>query len=68
MTGILKWAATAFLILGFGLFSAGVAIGWYFQIIGGLIWLTAGIRMKDKPLIITNLACTAAGIIGKYLL
>ena len=63
-----KMAATAFLILGFGLFSAGVAIGWYFQILGGLIWLTAGIRMKDKPLIITNLACTAAGIIGKFLL
>lgn len=68
MTGILKWTATAFLILGFGLFSAGVAVGWYLQIIGGLIWLTAGIRMKDKPIIITNGAMTAVGIIGKFLL
>jgi hypothetical protein len=68
MTGVLKWAATAFLILGFGLFSAGVAVGWYLQILGGLIWLTAGIRMKDKPIIITNGAIIAVGIIGKFLL
>ena len=68
MTSVLKWTATAFLILGFGLFSGGVAVGWYIQILGGLIWLTAGIRMKDKPLIITNGAMTAVGIIGKFLL
>jgi hypothetical protein len=68
MTGVLKWAATAFLILGFGLFSAGVAVGWYLQILGGLIWLIAGIRMKDKPIIITNGAIIAVGIIGKFLL
>lgn len=68
MTGILKWTATAFLILGFGLFSAGVSGGWYLQILGGLIWLSAGIRMNDKPIIITNGAMTAVGIIGKFLL
>lgn len=68
MTGVLKWAATAFLILGFGLFSAGVAVGWYLQILGGLIWLIAGIRMKDNPIIITNGAIIAVGIIGKFLL
>ena len=68
MTGVLKWTATAFLIFGFGLFSAGVGVGWYLQILGGLIWLAAGIRMKDKPIIITNGAMTAVGIIGKFLL
>ena len=68
MTGVLKWMATAFLILGFGLFSAGIAVGWYIQILGGLLWLTAGIRMKDKPIIITNGAMTAVGIIGKFFL
>jgi lipid-A-disaccharide synthase-like uncharacterized protein len=68
MTGVLKWMATAILILGFGLFSAGVAIGWYLQILGGLIWLIAGIRMKDTPLIITNAAMAAVGIIGKFFL
>ena len=60
--------ATAFLILGFGLFSAGIAVGWYIQILGGLLWLIAGIRMKDKPIIITNGAMTAVGIIGKFFL
>lgn len=68
MTGVLKWMATAFLILGFGLFSAGIAVGWYIQILGGLLWLIAGIRMKDKPIIITNGAMTAVGIIGKFFL
>jgi len=68
MTDILKWTATAFLILGFGLFSAGVAVGWYLQITGGLLWLAAGIKMKDKPIIFTNGAMTAVGIIGKFLL
>ena len=68
MTSVLKWAATAVLICGFGLFSAGVSIGWYLQILGGLLWLVAGIRMKDKPIIFTNGAMTAVGIIGKFLL
>lgn len=62
---ILKWVATATLILGFGLFSAGIEYGWYLQLGGGIIWLVASIIMKDKPLIVTNGFMTAAGIIGR---
>ena len=61
----LKWAATVALIVGFGLFSAGFDIGWYIQITGGVIWFTAAVIMKDKPLMWTNGAMTTVGIIGK---
>ena len=67
-TGVWKWAATALLILGFGLFSAGIAAAWYIQIAGGLIWLSAGIRMKDMPIIVTNAAMIVVGVVGKFLL
>jgi hypothetical protein len=60
-----KWTATAMLIIGFGLFSAGIDFGWYIQISGGVVWLAAAIVMKDKPLIATNGIMTTAGIIGK---
>jgi alpha-D-ribose 1-methylphosphonate 5-phosphate C-P lyase len=62
---ILKWVATATLIVGFGLFSAGIEFGWYLQITGGIIWLTAAVIMKDKALMVTNGAMTTVGIIGK---
>lgn len=64
---ILKWTATTILIIGFGLFSAGIEFGWYLQIGGGILWLIASIIMKDKPLIATNGFMTTAGIIGKIL-
>lgn len=64
---IIKWVATATLIVGFGLMSAGIAEGWYLQITGGLIWLVAAVMMKDKALMATNGAMTTVGIIGKLL-
>jgi hypothetical protein len=64
---VLKWIATVTLIVGFGLFSAGVPEGWYLQIAGGIIWLTVSIIMKDSALIVTNGAMTTVGIIGKLL-
>ena len=51
MLNALKWVATATLIIGFGFFSAGYGFGWYLQILGGLIWMVAGIMMKDRPII-----------------
>lgn len=63
----LKWIATGFLIVGFGMFSAGIDVGWYVQISGGILWLAAALYMRDKPLIATNSFMTAAGIIGKLL-
>ena len=65
MVEALKWVATATLILGFGLFSAGIEFGWYLQITGGILWLTAAVMIKDKPLMATNGAMTVVGIIGK---
>ena len=64
---ILKWVATVTLIVGFGLMSAGITEGWYLQITGGVLWLTAALILKDKALIVTNGAMTAVGIIGKLL-
>jgi hypothetical protein len=61
----LKWVATATLIVGFGLFSAGIGLGWYLQILGGILWLAAALWMRDKPLIWTNAAMTTVGIIGR---
>ena len=66
MVEALKWVATATLILGFGLFSAGIEFGWYLQITGGILWLTAAVIIKDKPLMATNGAMTVVGIIGKF--
>ena len=63
----LKWVATGTLIVGFGLFSAGFGFGWYLQILGGVLWLLAGLKMGDKPIIWTNGAMTTVGIIGKLL-
>jgi hypothetical protein len=62
-----KWFATTLLIIGFGLFSAGVDFGWYIQIAGGIVWLGAAVYMQDKPLIATNGVMTTVGIIGRIL-
>jgi len=62
---ILKWVATVTLIVGFGLMSAGITEGWYLQITGGVLWLTAALIIKHKALIVTNGAMTTVGIIGK---
>ena len=62
---ILKWSATVTLIIGFGLMSAGITEGWYLQITGGILWLSAALIIKDKALIVTNGAMTTVGIIGK---
>lgn len=63
----IKWTATVCLIIGFGLFSAGIDQGWYIQIGGGFLWLVAAVIMKDAPLIATNAVMNSAGIIGRLL-
>jgi hypothetical protein len=66
----LKWTATACLIVGFGLVSAGLADFIYLQLFGGVLWLTASVIMRDVPLIATNGIMTLAGVAGllyKYL-
>lgn len=64
MLEILKWTATACLIVGFGFVAAGVQPFIYLQLFGGVLWSIAAIQMKDRPLIVTNLVMTTAGLIG----
>ena len=63
---ILKWIATGTLIVGFGLFSAGFGFGWYLQILGGILWLLAGLKMGDKPIIWTNGAMTTVALLVNF--
>jgi hypothetical protein len=60
---ILKWTATAILILG----TAVNGLGYYPEgpallVLGGFIWLAVAIRIKDAPLIVTNLVMGAVGL------
>ena len=64
MLAVLKWTATACLIVGFGLVSAGQFDFIFLQLFGGVLWLTAAVIMRDVPLIVTNGVMTAAGIAG----
>jgi hypothetical protein len=63
MLNIVKWIATAILILGtavngLGYYPEGPAI----LVIGGFVWLGVAIRLKDWPLIITNLVMSTVGL------
>lgn len=63
MLELTKWIATAILIAG--TFVNG--LGYYPQgpiilVIGGFIWLAVAIRVKDWPLIITNLVMSTVGL------
>ena len=64
MLAVLKWSATACLILGFGAVSAGFYEFIYLQLLGGALWLTASVIMRDVPLIVTNGVMTLAGVLG----
>jgi hypothetical protein len=60
----LKWTATLFLIVGFGLVSAGFYSAIIIQLCGGIMWFTASVIMRDRPLIVTNGIMTLAGVAG----
>ena len=64
MLETLKWTATACLIVGFGFVAAGIQSFIYLQMFGGVLWLVAAVKMNDRPLIVTNLVMTTAGVIG----
>ena len=64
MLAQLKWTATLFLIVGFGLVSAGFYNAIMIQLAGGVLWFTASVIMRDRPLIVTNGVMTLAGVIG----
>ncbi len=61
----LKWIATAILIVGTGVNSLGFyPAGPLMLIVGGFIWLFVAIRIKDRPLIVTNLVMSLVGLAG----
>jgi hypothetical protein len=64
MLQYLKWTATACLIVGFGLVSAGEFDFIYLQLLGGALWFTASLIMRDTPLIVTNGVMTVSGMLG----
>lgn len=63
MNEIIKWIATLILIIGTGV----NGLGYYPQgpiilVIGGFLWLFVAVRIKDWPLIITNLVMSTVGM------
>jgi len=60
----IKWAATVTLIISVALNAANFyPLGPIVQVSGGILWSWASLRMKDTPLIITNLTMTMLGSI-----
>jgi hypothetical protein len=62
---ILKWIATAMLITGATTTSMNVyPLNIVLNTLGGILWTTAGVLMKDKPLITVNAVLTLIYGIG----
>lgn len=63
MLNFAKWLATAVLIAG----TAVNGLGYYPEgplllVAGGVIWLGVAVRVRDYPLIVTNLVMSAVGL------
>lgn len=55
----LKWIATATLIMGAATTAANIyPLNVILNTFGGILWTTAGVLMKDKPLITVNAVLT----------
>jgi len=55
--------ATAILIVGTGVNGLGIyPLGPALLVLGGFIWLAVAIRIKDAPLIVTNLVMSVVGL------
>lgn len=64
MIKMMKWMATVILILG----TAVNGLGYYPQgplllVLGGLVWLAVAVRVRDYPLIVTNLVMSLVGLV-----
>lgn len=65
MLNVVKWGATATLIVSVALNGLGIyPLGPIVQIAGGLLWTVASVKMKDVPLIVTNSVMTLVGIVA----
>ena len=63
LNDILKWTATAILILGTAVNGLGYdPLGPLLLVLGGAIWLAVAIRVRDTPLIVTNLVMSLVGL------
>lgn len=59
---VMKWTATAVLIVGTAVNGLGVyPLGPALLVLGGAIWLIVAVRVKDLPLIVTNLVMSLVG-------
>ena len=61
----LKWTATAVLIVGTAVNSAGYyPLGPVILFFGGLIWLAVAIRWREPALIVTNAVMAVTAVLG----
>ena len=68
MDQILKWIATAILIMGAFVNSLGYyPAGPILFIVGGSLWLTVSVMWREPSLIVTNGVMLFAGVIGLVL-
>lgn len=62
---LLKWLATAILIVGTVVNSAKIyPLGVIHLILGGLVWLVVSIRWREPSLIVVNAVMTLAAFLG----
>lgn len=65
VNAILKWTATAILIVGTAVNGMGMyPEGPLLLVLGGFIWLIVAVRVKDTPLIVTNLVMSLVGLVS----
>jgi len=63
MIKMMKWTATVILILGTAVNGLGYyPLGPLMLVLGGLVWLAVAVRVRDVPLIVTNLVMSLVGL------
>ena len=65
MIKLVKWAATTVLIVGTAVNGLGIyPLGPLMLVLGGFMWLFVAVRLRDRPLIVTNLVMSLVGLAG----
>ena len=63
----LKWIATAILIIGTAVNSAGYyPLGPALLFLGGVVWLVVAVRWREPALIVTNGAMSLTAVLGFF--
>ena len=63
MIKMMKWTATVILILGTAVNGLGYyPLGPLLVVVGGVVWLAVAIKVRDVPLIVTNLVMSVVGL------